>query len=773
MPLNNTQRFSHRKPFNHSSRFNRVTDILPIQYWTPSDIETALWLDGKDESTITESGGAVSQWDDKSGNGGHAVQATGSQQPTYTTNPKLGDKYGLQFDYLNENNIESPNSSKLNFRYEMTGFIVYSETNDSTNNSILIRISGNSNPSMGISSRNNASPNFGITDSGAAFTSVSIGETGVTEALMLAFGHSISNDEIRISRDGGSFNTLTASPETEVLQDGGGIRIGCQKIGFSRGHDGFIHEVILIEQRLEEKDVQRLEGYLAHKWGLQGELPTDHPFKNSAPKKAVPIAWSPETTETKLWLDASDASTITDSSGSVSQWSDKSGNDANATQSTGSKQPTTGTRTLNGKNVIDFDRANSNNLEIANIPYGTTDEFMIFVVGKIDVRLNYEHFILGRGTDRNGIGLNGSFYRSFVDGNSYTTVTSHGTNPNLFSLCVERGTDAELLLNGTSIDTQTGTYSTTSQQADIGSQTDTYFLDGYIAEIIVTDVCTQIERERFEGYLAHKWGLQDELPVSHPYKDSAPMGFSPEVINYWTPNQITTALWIDSSDDSTITSSGGKVSQMNDKSGNDLHLTQSTEAEKPTTGVETIGGKNALGFDATDDNLERTVATSALTTGDNFSAFFVLKGDTTGGNQYELIDHIGGGRGFSVYRQSTGQTMALRITSDTASNVLASGVMLDGSPHIIQVYANDLKLRGFRKDGVLNGSGSWTGNTFATTSAINNIGKCTDQISEMIIINDDVSTETREKIEGYLAHKWGLEANLDVSHPYKSEPPTV
>ena len=29
-----------------------------------------------------------------------------------------------------------------------------------------------------------------------------------------------------------------------------------------------------------------------------------------------------------------------------------------------------------------------------------------------------------------------------------------------------------------------------------------------------------------------------------------------------------------------------------------------------------------------------------------------------------------------------------------------------------------------------------------------------------------------EKAEGYLAHKWGLEGNLDSSHPYKSTPPT-
>jgi hypothetical protein len=53
-------------------------------------------------------------------------------------------------------------------------------------------------------------------------------------------------------------------------------------------------------------------------------------------------------------------------------------------------------------------------------------------------------------------------------------------------------------------------------------------LDGKLAEFFAvanipgpggTDIS---ELEKAEGYLAHKWGLNSSLPVSHPYKNSAP-----------------------------------------------------------------------------------------------------------------------------------------------------------------------------------------------------------------------------------------------------------
>ncbi len=54
-------------------------------------------------------------------------------------------------------------------------------------------------------------------------------------------------------------------------------------------------------------------------------------------------------------------------------------------------------------------------------------------------------------------------------------------------------------------------------------------------------------------------------------------------------------------------------------------------------------------------------------------------------------------------------------------------------------------------------------------------GGVTQQITgnycEILIYNTNLSTSSREKIEGYLAWKWGIQISLPGSHPYYSGPP--
>ena len=68
----------------------------------------------------------------------------------------------------------------------------------------------------------------------------------------------------------------------------------------------------------------------------------------------------------------------------------------------------------------------------------------------------------------------------------------------------------------------------TSQELRLMRNRGSVHLDGRVAEFFsVKDIPgtggTDIsDVEKAEGYLAHKWGLTGNLPVTHPYKSSAP-----------------------------------------------------------------------------------------------------------------------------------------------------------------------------------------------------------------------------------------------------------
>jgi hypothetical protein len=52
-------------------------------------------------------------------------------------------------------------------------------------------------------------------------------------------------------------------------------------------------------------------------------------------------------------------------------------------------------------------------------------------------------------------------------------------------------------------------------------------------------------------------------------------------------------------------------------------------------------------------------------------------------------------------------------------------------------------------------------------------GSLRGRIGEIVYIDSNLSTLNREKLEGYLAHKWGLTGSLPGGHPYKTTAPTI
>jgi hypothetical protein len=100
------------------------------------------------------------------------------------------------------------------------------------------------------------------------------------------------------------------------------------------------------------------------------------------------------------------------------------------------------------------------------------------------------------------------------------------------------------------------------------------------------------------------------------------------------------------------------------------------------------------------------------------------------------------------------------------------------SPRLYSVHANTSDHRAYLDGTALNTFGSNTvgfgsGSTRYIGSSEDVANSLEGYIAEIAISHSIWSTDDRQKWEGYVAHKYGLTANLPGGHPYISSPPTV
>lgn len=270
--------------------------------------------------------------------------------------------------------------------------------------------------------------------------------------------------------------------------------------------------------------------------------------------------------------------------------------------------------------------------------------------------------------------------------------------------------------------------------------------------------------------------LVRNLPYDHPYRWDGTLFGGPKL---WRPTEISTALWLDAEDASTITLNGSTVSQWNDKSGNSKHVAQTTATNQPTYTSSAINGKPAMVFDGAGDCL---VGTS------NFGIFgnplfavagvfsvqlpsqqvFLSWGSTGQGGGFH---YMGAGSGNDVWTGFAGGTQigTASLTSPATPHVsVISRRATDTANWLVSQNGNNLAVTQgnatavLLSDGPLN-IGRWVaGSNFAAMTA-----------GEIVLLSGLLSAPDRQRLEGYLAWKWGLEANLPANHPYKLLPPTV
>jgi hypothetical protein len=255
--------------------------------WTPAQITTAVWLDAADASTITLNGSTVSQWADKSGNGKHAAQATASLQPQYLETGFNG-KPTLKFDATDDVFFITGTSANAS-----GDFFIGAAFNFVTTTGIWLMIAGFRSAVNTVGSGQPILQRIS-SDSRIGYHNTDIAAVDVNVAVTTLTGNKIAT----LGRNGGTLGNGGTATVTATGASGDYLSTGTQAwnstattnfqiAGRQQGTTGFseknISEIILCNRNLTPLERQKLEGYLAHKWGLTAGLPADHPYRNAAP----------------------------------------------------------------------------------------------------------------------------------------------------------------------------------------------------------------------------------------------------------------------------------------------------------------------------------------------------------------------------------------------------------------------------------------------------------------------------------------------------------
>jgi hypothetical protein len=276
--------------------------------WTPAEITTALWLDAADSSTLFDAvsggslvaaDGAIARWEDKSGNGRHATQSTVGARPIR----KASIQNGLDVargDGSRRMSIAS-SAAMFNAFHSAEAFLAcVIRAGDISNPNALYGILGNAGTPTALRTgfaclwddrasvpannrlgcvflRNNSEVVAREADNFLPNT------FGVLDSLYDVQNATLAN-KTTLSINGGSVvnsasGTFSATAQTNASQD-----LFVFDYGINAFMVGDIAEMLLFNSPPAIDDRLRVIGYLAWKWGTQGSLPNDHPYKNAAPR---------------------------------------------------------------------------------------------------------------------------------------------------------------------------------------------------------------------------------------------------------------------------------------------------------------------------------------------------------------------------------------------------------------------------------------------------------------------------------------------------------
>ena len=254
----------------------------------------------------------------------------------------------------------------------------------------------------------------------------------------------------------------------------------------------------------------------------------------------------------------------------------------------------------------------------------------------------------------------------------------------------------------------------------------------------------------------------------------------------WEPDQLGSLVGWWKADSITGLSDGDAVLVWPDSSGDGR---DAADVNAPVYRVSTANGLPGVEFnDASSHNM--TVSNTAGVFNDISGGTIAAVrkwGKTPASFAYEVLITTTGSTfnqrfGTLCYSNGRSATGPRRLDTDSAVWISNGSLVNTGSTDIQISVANFLSasVDMYRNGTADGGSASWqaSGNTSATDPGIIRIGSRTDSantfhgvMNEIVITNNALGAPYRQKLEGYLAHKWGLAGNLPIGHPYENAAP--
>jgi hypothetical protein len=233
--------------------------------WTPANLGANLlgWFDGADSATVTVSGAGVSQWTNKGVPGFTLTQGQDAYKPTYSASAVVFAD--------NSNQYLAAGSPPIAYDVLIVGApdtyndwrtLLLSVSGSTTENTLLIQNTG------GIGIYNNNFYQAG-------------GLTWANAAQGLCYAQFSNAGPVFMSRDGGALAS-TGIAQMGIPLEGVGSSGSFATHSYTQAF-GAVYELVFVPYNSSTDTRQRLEGYCAWKWGLQGLLPSGHPYKAAAP----------------------------------------------------------------------------------------------------------------------------------------------------------------------------------------------------------------------------------------------------------------------------------------------------------------------------------------------------------------------------------------------------------------------------------------------------------------------------------------------------------